>query len=230
MGDLGIPRRCRKALFDIIDIDGSGTVTSSELQEMLLLVKEPVHAHEMMGCHFRVRDIQRQLQTRIEPQLASMSDFNLKCMEENECLLEDLYLKVKDIITLSFPERTQSNAGQMVVTPVTASATDSTLDTSSVTSVRESWRSSRRRVKRIFSIQSDRTPSDRTPMLSLVRGSSALSAFSMTRSASQPSSLRQDSLLSLRQDSLRERGLSPERGWGPAESVAGDIPLPPVLE
>jgi hypothetical protein len=96
MDALGIPRHIRKDLFDVIDIDGSGTVTSSELKEMLLLVKDPVNAHEMAGCHFRVRDIQRQLQSRLEPQLSMINDITVKAVEENERRFDDLSKKIKE--------------------------------------------------------------------------------------------------------------------------------------
>merc|ERR1712066_2655 len=59
LDQLGIPRRSFKKLFDIIDIDGSGTVTSSELQETVWMMRD--QSLEIAGCHSRVRDVQRLL-------------------------------------------------------------------------------------------------------------------------------------------------------------------------
>jgi len=66
---LGVPASSRKRLFDLVDIDDSGTVTSSELQEILRLYRTPAQALELAGCHLRVREVQRHAQTKLRPEI-----------------------------------------------------------------------------------------------------------------------------------------------------------------
>merc|ERR1719356_1210057 len=49
----------RKRLFDLIDFDDSGTVSSSELQEILRLHRVPAQHLEVLTCNLRVREVQR---------------------------------------------------------------------------------------------------------------------------------------------------------------------------
>merc|ERR1712232_1200907 len=51
LDELGIPPSFRADLFDIVDVDGSGTMMSSELQDILMIVKRPFQAQELAGCH-----------------------------------------------------------------------------------------------------------------------------------------------------------------------------------
>lgn len=82
LDELGIPLNFRKRLFDLIDTDDSGTVTSSELQELLRSHRTPAQALELAGCHLRVREVQRHAQNKLKPELLKLQKA-IRRLQEN---------------------------------------------------------------------------------------------------------------------------------------------------
>jgi len=100
---LGVPAGlvCRKRLFDLVDIDGSGTVTSSELQEIMRLYRTPAQALELAGCHLRVKEVQRHAQMKLGPQLTTL----MKHVVINGYIVEEL---INDLVEACVKENGRS--------------------------------------------------------------------------------------------------------------------------
>jgi hypothetical protein len=74
MDQLNVPIHVRNDLFDVIDSDGSGVVTSAELHEGLLLCRGPPSSHDIVGCRLQVREVQQLLKNHIEPKTRIIHD------------------------------------------------------------------------------------------------------------------------------------------------------------
>lgn len=55
--------------FDLMDIDGSGTISSLELHNMVQICRGTKQGLEIAGCHLRLKDLQEHIRTKLAPQL-----------------------------------------------------------------------------------------------------------------------------------------------------------------
>merc|ERR1712113_995782 len=58
-----------KDVFDCIDGDGSGIISTAELHEGLTVCRDPPRSHELLECRLKVREMQLWLHNRLKPEV-----------------------------------------------------------------------------------------------------------------------------------------------------------------
>lgn len=76
LDDLGVPLSVRKEVIDVVDADGTGTVSSAELRKGLVMCvcSGVPQTHELADCRLKVREMQQWLYHHLEPQVHVLRD------------------------------------------------------------------------------------------------------------------------------------------------------------
>lgn len=74
LDELRVPECIRKDIVDILDADGSGTVTSLELREALLRCRGEPHAADLIDCKLKIQHLQHHMQSHLETQMHLLHD------------------------------------------------------------------------------------------------------------------------------------------------------------
>lgn len=76
LDSLGVKGHLQKDVIDIVDANGSGTVSSEELHQGLLMCvcRGLPQAHDLMDCRLKMREVQQLLHHHLEPQMHILRD------------------------------------------------------------------------------------------------------------------------------------------------------------
>lgn len=91
LDELEVPRDVRMHIFEVLDADNSGIVTSSQLREGLLNCKAAARSMDLVDCKVTSHDIQTRLQVDVSPKLIkleSQMDLHMQQLEYQEQRLE----------------------------------------------------------------------------------------------------------------------------------------------
>merc|ERR1711879_726114 len=66
---IGVEEEVFKDVFDCIDGDGSGIISTAELHEGLTVCRDPPRSHELLECRLKVREMQLWLHNRLKPEI-----------------------------------------------------------------------------------------------------------------------------------------------------------------
>merc|ERR1711879_544123 len=72
LNELGVEENDCKDVFDCIDGDGSGVISTAELHEGLTVCRDPPKSHELLECRLKIREVQLWLHNRLRPEVSQM--------------------------------------------------------------------------------------------------------------------------------------------------------------
>merc|ERR1712154_324952 len=69
LNEIGVEEDVFKDVFDCIDGDGSGIISTAELHEGLTVCRDPPRSHELLECRLKTREMQLWLHNRLKPEI-----------------------------------------------------------------------------------------------------------------------------------------------------------------
>eukprot|EP00746_Dinoflagellata_sp_MGD_P156144 gnl/MRDRNA2_/MRDRNA2_85710_c0_seq1.p1 gnl/MRDRNA2_/MRDRNA2_85710_c0~~gnl/MRDRNA2_/MRDRNA2_85710_c0_seq1.p1 ORF type:complete len:926 (-),score=144.68 gnl/MRDRNA2_/MRDRNA2_85710_c0_seq1:21-2798(-) len=101
LDELEVPRDVRMHIFEVLDADNSGIVTSSQLREGLLNCKAAARSMDLVDCKVTAHDIQTRLQIDVSPKLSKLEAQMDSQMQAQARLENQLQLVMQELQKLS---------------------------------------------------------------------------------------------------------------------------------
>merc|ERR1719487_1396734 len=118
LDELCVPEAVRKDVVDILDADGSGTVTTAELREALLRCRGQPHAADLVDCKLKLQHLQHYLQRHLESQMHLIHDMLVGDGKDKMDIMQDMLQQILDRSHQAEPMNPQQSTSQSSTEPV----------------------------------------------------------------------------------------------------------------
>eukprot|EP00746_Dinoflagellata_sp_MGD_P156959 gnl/MRDRNA2_/MRDRNA2_86041_c0_seq1.p1 gnl/MRDRNA2_/MRDRNA2_86041_c0~~gnl/MRDRNA2_/MRDRNA2_86041_c0_seq1.p1 ORF type:complete len:930 (-),score=152.34 gnl/MRDRNA2_/MRDRNA2_86041_c0_seq1:94-2544(-) len=100
MDQLQVPEIVRRNIIDILDADGSGSVSTAEMREILILCSANIgFPGDVVDCKLKVREMQQWLKNKVEPQLQILQTTLIQQANLLTSKLEQSFLEKRKNVT-----------------------------------------------------------------------------------------------------------------------------------